>query len=379
MIKYSWYFLIHLICFNTLSSQIPNPNHIPYLWKTDTTKKAYGFDELSIAAKKDEIKSLDFPKFISKKDASYEFFEHEPAIVVNIGGEARAYPLSILTLYEMCNDSIGGKQIMVTYCPLCNAALVFNRHLTSKKDSIGKLFHYGISGLLIHNDMVMYDKETESWWGQLTGECIAGAHAGAVLKMFPSLLISLKDFFDRYPNGKILSPMAIKQYIQKKGHRPFHHLEHNDSLSSNFYLPEKVDHRLPPLEHVLAIHFLDFRKIYPFHELAKKLVLHDIVEKSKIVIFYHEQTVSVLDEDILSKAKKIGSATAFLTYIDGVDYTFKRYGNYFIDEQTNSKWGITGYCMEGVLKGKQLNILPHTNHFAFAYLAFFPKVAIYKN
>lgn len=361
-----------------LFGQIPNPHKIPYNWKTDTTKKGYGYEELSIAAEKDAIHPLEFPKFIHKNELSYNYFEHEPAIVINLGGEARAYPLSMLTLYEMCNDTIAGKHIMVTYCPMCNAALVFNRHLKTKTDTVGKIFHFGVSGLLIHNDMVMYDKETESWWGQLTGEGLAGEHANAVLKMYPSLLISVKDFFDRFPNGKILSPASLNEYIKKKGHRPFHHLEHGDSLTSQYYLPEKVDKRLPALEHVLSIHFLDHDKIYPFHELAKQPVVHDMIEKTNIVIFYHDQTVSVLDEDNLSKSKKTGSAAAFLCYFNGVNYTFKKSGDYFIDDQTGSKWDITGYCRSGSLKGKQLEILPHTNHFAFAYLALFPKSEIYK-
>ena len=87
--------------------------------------------------------------------------------------------------------------------------------------------------------------------------------------------------------------------------------------------------------------------------------------------------VSVLDEDTLSKSRKIGSATAFRSYLNGVNYTFKKKDNYFVDDQTHSVWDITGYCKEGTLKEKQLMILPHSNHFAFAYLAFFPDAIIY--
>ena len=94
-------------------------------------------------------------------------------------------------------------------------------------------------------------------------------------------------------------------------------------------------------------------------------------------IFFHKETVSVLDEDNLNKAKRTGSAAAFATYFDGVDYTFKKSESFFVDDQSGSTWDITGFCREGKMKGKQLELLPQTNHFAFAYLAFFPNAKIY--
>ena len=236
-----------------------------------------------------------------------------------------------------------------------------------------KTLRFGVSGLLIHNDMVMYDKETETWWGQLTGEGIAGEHSGVALKMMRALLISVEDFFDRYPNGKILAPLNLNSMTKKDGHKQFYHLEHGENLSKEYFLPEKVYNRLPPLEHVLGIHYQEHDRVYPYHVLAKKQVIHETIGKTKVVIFYHEGMVSVLDEDTLSKSKKVGSAAPFVSRVNGMDLTFKKAGKYFKDDQTNSIWDITGYCKEGKHQGVQLDILPHTNHFAFAYLAFFPK------
>ena len=88
------------------------------------------------------------------------------------------------------------------------------------------VLNFGVSGILMHNDMVMYDRQTESWWQQLTGEAIAGEMAGTDLKMMRAMIISAKDYFDRYPDGQILSP-SLKVKMAKKEHRLFHHLEHN--------------------------------------------------------------------------------------------------------------------------------------------------------
>ncbi len=356
-------------------AQIHNPKRLPYTWKTDTTKHTVSYAQLTIAAAKDEIQTLGFPEFITRNDSFYNYYEFEPAIVVNFGGEAWAYPLSILTLYELANDSVGGKQIMVTFCPMCNAALVYNRQVKSAKDE--RLLTFGISGLLMHNDMVMYDHETESWWEQLMGAGIAGEYSGVEMKMLPALLISVKDYFDRYPDGKILSPVPMNMYLKTHAHRPFHHLEHSGHLSRKYYLPEKTDPRLPPQEHVLDIRVEGHDRIYPFHALAKQQVVNETVGKSPLVIFYHDETVSVLDKDNLAKAKRTGSATAFESKLNGVTYIFRKSGDYFVDAQTGSVWDITGYCREGTLKGQQLGMLPQSNHFAFAYLAFFPNAEIF--
>ena len=276
---------------------------------------------------------------------------------------------------ELSNDSVGGEQVMITYCPMCNAAMVFNRKI--KKDGKEYLLNFGISGLLMHNDMIMYDKQTQTWWEQLMGEAIVGELAGTELKMMRALIISVKDYFDRYPEGKILSPVGLP-IVSKKEHRPFYHLNHEDNaIDTSYFISENVDPRLPPLERVLDIHVADHSMIYPFSEIAKREVINEVFENMHFVIFYHGEMVSVLDEDDLSKSRHIGSATAFRSTLDGINYTFKKKGNYFSDDQTNSIWDITGYCREGSLKGKQLMILPHSNHFAFAYLAFFPDAEIY--
>jgi hypothetical protein len=363
-----------LLC--SAGAQPANPKHLPYQWTTDTSTHKVDLSELTIATIKDELPTLDYPKFIHRTDKLYNFYDHEPVIAITFSGQSKAYPLSLLTLFELSNDSLGGKQLMITYCPMCNAAIVYNRKV--KKDGSEYLLNFGISGLLMHNDMVMYDKETNSWWEQLMGSAIVGKMTGTDLEMMPALLISAKDYFDRFPQGEILSPEGIHLLGKRHNHRPFHHLNHTDNtLDTTFYLPEKVDPRLPPLERVLDIHTPDHTIIFPFHVLAEKQVVNEVSDKLHYTIFYHSETVTVLDEDKLSRSKKVGSATAFRS-VQGKDtFTFTKAGDYFKDEQTGSTWDITGYCREGPAKGRQLWILPHSSHFAFAYLAFFPESIIY--
>lgn len=151
----------------SLNAQLKNPKNLLYNWKTDTTKHTTQLSDLIVTTEKDMLPTLDFPKFIKQDHSAYHFYDHEPVIVISENGETKAYPLSLLTMYELTNDIVGGKQIMVSYCPMCNSAMCYNRKLV--KNGVEHLLNFGISGLLMHNDMIMYDRETETWWEQIMG------------------------------------------------------------------------------------------------------------------------------------------------------------------------------------------------------------------
>lgn len=169
-------------------------------WKTDFSKSAIKFSEiLSGGPPKDGIPSIDKPSFKSIGAIS-DIAETEPIITLSIGGEARAYPLRILIWHEIVNDQIGDVPVTVTYCPLCNSAIAFDRRLD------GRILDFGTTGKLRNSDLIMYDRATESWWQQFTGEVIIGSLLGKSLKMLPSRLESYADFKTRHPGGKVLVP-----------------------------------------------------------------------------------------------------------------------------------------------------------------------------
>lgn len=181
--------------------------------KTDFSKTSIKFDEiLSGGPPKDGIPSIDEPKFISAGTET-TLTGTEPVIALEIAGDARAYPLRILTWHEIVNDTVGGMPVTVTYCPLCNSAIVFKRQFA------GKLHDFGTTGKLRNSDMVMYDRQTESWWQQFTGEAIVGAYIGQALKTVPARLESFELFKARFPNGKVLVPN--KPGLRDYGRNPY--------------------------------------------------------------------------------------------------------------------------------------------------------------
>jgi hypothetical protein len=169
-------------------------------WKTDFSRTTVVFSEiLRGGPPRDGIPPIDRPSFKPAGQLK-NLSPREPVIVFPLTADARAYPLRVMTWHEIVNDTVGGVPVAVTYCPLCNAALVFDRRVG------GRELDFGTTGLLRNSDLVMWDRQTESWWQQFTGEAIVGAYTGATLKLLPSRVIPFSELRERWPNAPVLVP-----------------------------------------------------------------------------------------------------------------------------------------------------------------------------
>ncbi|MDV7338555.1 DUF3179 domain-containing protein [Terasakiella sp. A23] len=179
-----------------------DPNFWKYEWpNTDFSKSSVEFkDVLSGGPPKDGIPAIDEPHFL-QVDEIKDLQAKEGVVSVEVDGVARAYPLRILMWHEIVNDEIAGVPVAVTYCPLCNAALVFDRRLPD-----GRVLDFGTTGKLRNSDLIMYDRQTETWWQQFMGEAIVGELQGTLLPIIPSRLESWSLFKERHPNGEVLIP-----------------------------------------------------------------------------------------------------------------------------------------------------------------------------
>ena len=172
-------------------------NQMVETWKhewtrTDFSKKSVDLSEImSGGPPRDGIPPIDNPKFVTPSEAAQWLDAEEPVLVYRHGGQVKAYPLQILIWHEIANDTVGGKPVVLTFCPLCNSILVFDRNVG------GRILDFGTTGKLRNSDLIMWDRQTESWWQQLTGEGIVGTYTGTVLTSCPL------HWFPLRPSGRI--------------------------------------------------------------------------------------------------------------------------------------------------------------------------------
>jgi hypothetical protein len=156
---------------------------------------------------RDAIPSVDDPAF----EASYPGPRGDEVVVLQrdvVGdaagaddedGTARAYPVRYLNYHEIVNDAVGGTPVAVTWCPLCGSAVVYDRRVD------GRVLEFGVSGKLADDDLVMYDRETESEWKQSLGAAIAGPLEGETLAVLPASVTSYARFDAAHPDGVVLA------------------------------------------------------------------------------------------------------------------------------------------------------------------------------
>ncbi|PSQ73025.1 MAG: hypothetical protein BRD39_05030 [Bacteroidetes bacterium QH_9_64_21] len=336
---------------------------------TDYSKHSIDLSTLkSGGPPKDGIPSIDDPSFVSVGTASEWVAPEEPVIAVEHNGTARAYPLQILTHHEIVNDRVGGTPVAVTFCPLCYSALVFERTLD------GEPVEFGVSGLLRHSDLVMYDRKTETLWQQLTGTGIVGDLTGQTLEQRPSQIVSFRQFGKAHPDGEVLSHDT--GYNRPYGRNPY--AGYDDVDNKPFAYDGPTDDRLPPMEKVVAVTIGDAYKAYPHGTTEEERVIHDTVADRPLVVFHAPGAVSALDAARIEESKETGSTGVFDRRVDGRTLTFSYMDDgRFRDDDTGSTWTVTGEAVDGPLEGTQLDRIQYGDYFAFAWFAFRPDTALY--
>lgn len=337
--------------------------------RTDFSKSSINLWEIvSGGPPKDGIPPIDHPRFVSISQAEKWVQAKEPVLVFEHRGDVRAYPLQVLIWHEIVNDVVGGKPVVVTFCPLCNSALVFDR------EAGGRLLDFGTTGKLRKSDLVMWDRQTQSWWQQLTGEAIVGEMTGTRLTYLPAPLVSFRTFREAFPKGKVLSKKT--GVYRDYGANPY--LGYDSPRNTQpFLFRGAVDSRLHAVERVVVLEMKGEAKAYPYGELRKAKVVNDTVGGVAVVVFFGEGVTSALDGPNIATSRDVGTGAIFRRTLAGRTLTFDLKNGALVDRETNTRWNLLGHALEGKLQGKRLPPVAFGNHFAFAWLAFRPGSKIY--
>ena len=237
---------------------------------------------------KDGIPAIDDPVF-RPAAAETRLMPREPVITLEVEGEApRAYPIRYLTWHEIVNDVVGGIPVAVTFCPLCNSGMTFDRRVN------GVVLSFGVSGKLRNSDMIMYDRETESWWQQAIGEGVVGEMTGVELDQLPTWMESWGEFAARNPDGLVMDEPG---WPRPYGQNPY--VNYDSSERPFLYDGELPPHDIPALARVVRIG----DAAWPVERLREE----GAVTERGVTLNWAEGQASALDARTIGEGREVGT------------------------------------------------------------------------
>jgi len=305
------------------------PSDAPDAWVRDWPRTDFATRAVDLAdiipggPGRDGIPAIDRPRFVGIAAAGLA--PNDPVIGLVIDGTARAYPLAIMIWHEIVNDTLGDTPVAVTYCPLCNAAIVFDRRVA------GRVLDFGVTGMLRNSDLVMYDRQSESWWQQFTGEAIVGAMTGARLKIAPARLESFAQFSARAPDGLVLAP--------PNGPKPYGQTPYAgyDSAAQPFLYDGAPPRGIAPLARVVTVEgeawALDLLRAHG-----------TLVTPSGVELTWRAGQASALDTPLIARGRDVGTVIArrrtdggWADVAYGVDFAFAFHA-FHPDAPIHTRW-----------------------------------------
>lgn len=273
------------------NTAVADPNFWKHEWPStdfETTSVNNWVEILSGGPSRDGIPALDDPTFI---DASTEnrIEDREPVITLELQGEVpRAYPIRYLMWHEIVNDEVAGRPIAVTFCPLCNSGITFDRRVGDQ------VLTFGVSGKLRNSDMIMFDRETESWWQQAIGEGIVGELTGVELQTLPSWMESWAEFKARNPDG-----LVMDQPNQRRNYGANPYVQYDSSHRPFLYSGEVPPHGIEPLARVVRVG----DAAWPMTRIAQE----GVISEEGVVLSWTAGQASALDTQNIGQGRDVGT------------------------------------------------------------------------
>lgn len=332
-------------------------------FETDFSRAVVSFEDIIAGGPpKDGIPAIDSPSFIDVSEADWWLEDPEAVFVVSAGGETHIHPVQILMWHEIANDVVGGVPITVTYCPLCNTGVAFEREFD------GQILDFGVSGRLRFSNMIMYDRQTETWWQQASGEGIAGDYAGRRLELYPMLMLSWSDASSQYPDAKVLS--RDTGYNRSYGTNPY--VGYDRAARPFLYRGPAIDGDFSPMTRVVMVGRHGETDAVAYPVLREERVVALTLGGEDVVVFWQPGTASALESSAVSGGSDVGTANAFRSSLDGRSLTFEAADDRIVDTETRSTWNAAGTAVDGPLAGSSLEPVVTVQHFWFSWTAFAP-------
>ncbi len=313
----------------------------------------------------DGIPPIDEPHFVDVDEADEWIEDREPVVWLRVDDDVRAYPVQILIWHEIVNDTVGGTPVAVTYCPLCNTAVSFERVVNGVETT------FGTSGRLFNSALVMYDRATESLWSHFTGEAIVGVLTGEQLEIIPSPLLAWSDFKADHPDALVLD-------VERTGHNRAYgtnpYTGYDDPDGRPFLFRGDVDERASAQQRVVAVEIGDVARAWTLEAISggEAAATNTEVGDQQIAILWRAGQSTALEDRDVAGGRDVGSVAVFIPEADGETLTFTTRDGDFVDEETGTTWNLAGEGVDGPLAGEELEQVHHFDTFWFAWAAFQP-------
>lgn len=314
----------------------------------------------------DGIPPIDTPEFIPVDTADAWLDDAEPVVALEVGGEARAYPVQVLIWHEIVNDTVGGLPVSVTYCPLCNSAVSYRRTIDGVETT------FGTSGRLFASALVMYDRATESLWTHFDGRAVVGVLTGRELEPIASPLLSWADFKAAHPDGFVLDRDATG-HDRPYGQNPY--VGYDDPEATPFLFRGALDDRAAAMQRVVGVTLDGDAAAWTLDTIAEGTASAANTELGNrpLVILWKAGQASALDDSTIADGGDVGSVGVFDPTVNGRRLTFSAgTDGTFTDEETGSTWNLAGVAVSGELAGTQLERIVHLDTFWFAWSTYRP-------
>ncbi|HKJ68253.1 MAG TPA: DUF3179 domain-containing protein, partial [bacterium] len=244
-------------------------------------------DEIvSVGPPRDGIPAIDNPKFVQPGEADFLRADDRVLGIVE-QGTARAYPINIMNWHEIVNDEFGDDPVVMTYCPLCGSGMAYDAHVAGKDRA------FGVSGLLYNNEVLLYDRQSESLWSQIMSEVVSGPLKGRELEQIPMSHTTWEDWRSRHPDTQVLSTET--GYARNYSRDPYSGYQDDKRI---MFPVSNSDDRYPRKELVLGVEINGEYKAYPFSELRQTSgKIRDSLNGQQLIIRFDSEHQSAKTTD----------------------------------------------------------------------------------
>lgn len=311
-------------------------------------------DQVYQGAARDGIPSIDDPHFSSVSDIDF-MQDGDLVLAIKIGDEVKAYPHKVLNYHEIVNDRVAGTPVAVTFCPLTGSGLAWNREVN------GEATTFGVSGFIFKNNLIAYDRLTETYWSQMKNLGVKGPKKGTSRKTYALVETTWETWKSAYPDSRVLT--GNTGYDWNYASNPYG-ANYPDDNNNILFPIEREDDRLERKTLAHGIFYNTSPLVIPIEGFPDRMtVINHNHNGNDIVIAGHAKRELAVT---YSRKTKDGTLLKFSNTSEELPA--------LMEDSEGNVWNLFGEAISGPRTGQRLQRIPSYNAYWFAWADFFGRL-----